>query len=649
MPSINSDDIKLLESARFADTSDGGGPATGREIVDGKTHGVFPPISTDNRAQGAFHLRKIFGLAHTDNTALLLGGGFSVMQPPVDPRVSVVLFSTPGWFDERTDAIDLVQRYRVKGPRLACRIADVHYPGTKILALYNVADSGFPAPGDTVFLRNPDGTEQPVRVLKAKKSTVIVQTDESGPWAVYLCTCTLNKALTMELAGKPVARVAPASSTTAWVYSESPAQGAMFCGVKPLGVAAHPGDRTIYLDGGIMINLVPASTVPEPVIDQYPLMQRPTLSRTAQSALTIPALSLALGPGTVLRLPTAVEPGSLSMTHGATAFTSTASGDLLQGAVVVGTIDHTGRSITMLGTAPNYGAANNSISLRPATRTGATAHSIGIEVTSANQSTAWVLALEPSAAPGTLSFSYMYNGVWYELVDDGTGKLSGADSSYGAGTLNLVTGSAGVTTGALPDVGSQIIVTWGEADSAEAATGLPSRAWTYLPLSSMPDGNVVAAWSQGASNYTATITPTGAVTGPAQARPVERAADGSYRLPFSPDTLPSGAISVTYTPVSDGPDFVNLGGGAYTLNGGNPIKPGSVRFRLTGDVSSSGSTTWQGGAKVYPCYSNAAGDVIAQGIGVIGTVNAATGSMVLTQGSVSVSGYATEKKKYLYT
>lgn len=646
MPGIHSDDIKLLESARMADTSDGGGGATGKVIEDGKTHNIFPPISTDNRAQGAFHTRKVYGLAHTDNTELLLGAGFSVMEPPQDPKVSVLLFQTPGWFDERTEAINLVERYRVKGPRMLGRIADVHYAGTKILQLYNVADSGFPNPGDTIFLRNPNGQEQPVRVLKTTRSTAVIQTDEGGPWTVYLCTCQLNKMLDFELQGRPIQKSAPGSNA-AVVFTESPAEGARFYGVKRLGVNASIGHRSIYLDGGIMVNLVPASTVPEPVIDQYPLMQRPTLSRTAQGTLNISVPSLALGPGTVLQLPTAVEPGSLTMSHYIAEFTTEANGNLMQGSVVVGTVDHTGRTITMLGSAPNYGTTNNSITYRPATRTGATAHSIGIEVTSANQSTAWVRSLAPTAAPGTLSFSYMANGTWYELTDDGTGKLSGADSSYGTGQLNYVTGSMAVTTGALPDVGSMIIIMWGEADSAEQATGLPARAWCYLPLDAQPDGNVVASWSRSGAPYTATITPAGVVTGPAQARPVERLDDGSYRLPFSPDTLPDGAIHLVYTPVDETPDFVNNGGGTYVLNGGDSIKPGSVRFRCIGTSAEAGSVNWQGGNQVYDCYSQGT-EVYARGVGVIGTINNTTGVMVLSHGSVNVSGYRAKRQKYEY-
>lgn len=646
---IQSDDIKLLKSAVWADVPDGGGAATGEEIIDGETHNVFPPISTDNRAQGAWHARKAFAIAQTDNTDAMLGAGFSVMEIPEDPLVSVMLFQTPGWFDERTDATDLVERYLVKGPRLVARIADTHYAGTNLLQLYNVAPgTGFPAPGAVIVPRNPDGSEFYARVLKTTLSSALVQTDEGGLYTVNLCSCVLNKTLPFDVLGKPIQRISPTTTQSAWAYGTSPAKGAVFHGAKRLALPATTGSRHVYADGGIMINLVPASTVPEPVIDQYPLIQRPTLSRTAQSTLTLPAQSLALGPGTVLQLPTAVEPGTLAMTHGATAFTTEANGNLLQGAAVVGTLDAAGRTLTLLGSAPNYGTNTNTLTYKPATRTGATAHSIGIPVTAANQSLAWVRALAPTPAPGSMSFSYMAQGQWYELTDDGTGKVSGSDSSYGSGTLQYVTGSLGVTCGALPDVGSVIIILFGEADSAETATGLPTRAWCYLPLTQLPDGSVVASWSRAAANYTATVAGNGTVTGPAQARPVERLEDGSYRLPFSPDTLPDGAIHTVYTPVNETPDFVNNGGGSYTLNGGNPIKPGSVRFRAIGSVSSSAGAGWQGGNRVYDCYSVGT-EVFASGVGVIGTVNNDTGAMALSHGGFSVTGYQAVKTKYVLT
>lgn len=58
---IQSDDIKLLQSAVMADVPEGGGGATGIDIIDGQSNNIFPDTSTDDRAGGRFQLRKIFG------------------------------------------------------------------------------------------------------------------------------------------------------------------------------------------------------------------------------------------------------------------------------------------------------------------------------------------------------------------------------------------------------------------------------------------------------------------------------------------------------------------------------------------------------------------------------------------------------------
>ena len=70
---IQSDDIKLLASAVMADVPEGGGAATGTEIVDGQSNNIFPDISADARAEGQVGLRKVFGKADTDNDDALLG------------------------------------------------------------------------------------------------------------------------------------------------------------------------------------------------------------------------------------------------------------------------------------------------------------------------------------------------------------------------------------------------------------------------------------------------------------------------------------------------------------------------------------------------------------------------------------------------
>ncbi|MGS5089074.1 hypothetical protein ACVC7V_21525 [Hydrogenophaga sp. A37] len=622
---ILSDDIKLLESSVMADVPEGGGAATGVEVVDGASNNVFPDPSTDDHVSGRFRLRKLFGAAHTDNTDLLLGASVVVLENYADPLVNLLVFETGGWFDERDDAKAAIEAYLVKGPKLICRIMDTQFAGANLLQLYNIAPAaGFPVGGDTVVVRNPSGAEEYLQILKTVTTTLSVPVD-GDVIPINFCTCTLSGVLPFDVLGAPIQRATPSAATAAVVHSTAQSQGVKFHTVKPLALAASVGDKSVTVAGGIYSPLVPASTVDDPITDLYPLVTRPTLARTAAGVFTLPAVTLTLSPGTVLQLPTAVEPGTLTMQHGATAFTTNLAGELLQGTTVVGLVDFRQRTLTMAGTAPAYGSASNTLAFKPATVVGATAHSAAIEITTANQSRSWVQPLDPPPAPGTLSVSYMAQGRWYELTDDGSGKLSGADSSYGTGSVTFLTGSSLLTLGALPDVGGLLIYTWGEADSARAATGLPARAWTTIALATQPQpGTLSISWPIGAggtSVQTATVAANGTVTGPAQVGAVERVEGGGYQFAFSPDTMPTGPVDIDYTAAAEETGFTNDGGGQYTL--ATAPLASSVRFKVVGSVG--------GTAKAYACRS--VGTDVYAGSVLIGQINNTTGVMLLNGAS----------------
>lgn len=597
---ILSEDIKLLKSAVMADVPEGGGAMTGVEVVDGQSNNIFPDTSTDDRAAGRVNMRKLFGVAHTDNTDTLLGASFAVLAPPEDPLVHVTVFETPGWADERDTARELVERYLVKGPRLACRLFDTHYAGAVVLMLYQVGGAGFPSPGDAIVLRTPAGTEQYVRLTKVTQSSGAFNVSENASTVsinANVAVCEIGQPLEYDFAGPPMGRVVSESAYTQ-LYTTSASTGVAFYGVKPLASPAVVGDRSVMADGGIYSPLVPAATVEEPLVDIAPLTARAGLSRTAYGTLALPSASITLTAGTVLRLPTAVEPGSLTMQHGSTAFTADAQGQVKQGTTVVGTLDHKDRTITMSAGSPSYGTASNAITYKPATLSGAAVESDFWTITTANQGLGWVYAFEPPPAPGTFSLSYMAQGRWYELTDDGSGKISGADSSYGSGTLNYTSGSLAVTLGALPDVGSALIFQWGRADVATPAptAGLPTRVFTRI---SVPDpvkpGTLTLDWFSNGVAMSASVSALGVVTGDGEARNFEYRpqvggnimVDGDphvYAFDFAPFALPDGAIEVGYEDQSVDSAFTSLGSGQFQLTN-FPIVPGSLRGSLPVDTS----------------------------------------------------------------
>lgn len=622
---IQSDDIKLLASAVMADVPEGGGAATGTEIVDGESNNIFPDVSADDRAAGRVNLRKVFGQAHTDNDDELLGASFAVLSPPADPLVSVAMFQTDGWADERTTAQEIIERYVVKGPRYACRILDTHYTGSLLLQLYQAGGRDFPSPGDAVALRNPNGSEQFVRVIRVTISSGSFNVTEGTGVTTFdanIATCELAQPLSMDVLGPPIARVTN-EAAFAIIYSTTLAAGAQFVGVKALATPAETGDRTVSVAGGIYTPLVPASTVEEPLTDIAPLLTRSALCRTAQAALTLPAQDLNMSPGNVLQLPTAAQPGSLTITRSGTVFSDDGNGVLLQGTSPVGAVDYRARTITIAAGAPSYGTASTTIAYTPATPSGATTHSAALDITSANTGLAFTAAFAPAPAPGTFTVSYMAQGRWYELVDNGNGKLAGADSSYGSGTVNYASGSIAYTLGAIPDVGSAIIYGWGNAATAVAvaANDLPSRVSGVFAVDPRHiPGTLVLSWARGGTDYEATVDVGGVVSGDATGQVV----GGTVTL--QPAVMPDGPVALAYSRAVQVNSSFSGSGLSFTLSA-TPVVPGSVTFGV--------DLVPLGGGYITPANIT----VRDNGAGVLYMANSTTavGSINYSTGAVSVS------------
>lgn len=650
---ILTEDIKLLKSAVMADVPEGGGAMTGIAVVDGQSNNLFPDTSALDRAFGRTAARKLFGVAHSDDTDTLLGAHAIVTDAPDDPLVHCTLLKTAGWADTRLQAVDSIQKYLVKGPRFEYQLYDTHYSGSMMVRLISTLDGVPPSGGEALVLRNPNGDEQYIRILKAETAIQNVALSEGGALvlvAARVAFCTLGSALEYDFLGPPAHRTGIDESAYAQVFYTNISGGAKFYGIKPLGVVGAPGDYSVMTAGGIFTPLVPAATVESPLIDIYPLTSRQTLSRTAAAPLTLPPSSVTLNPGSGVTTPTPIEPGSFSMTHNGVLFTDDGTGVLKQGTDAVGTVSYGARTVSINPGAPSYGAGLTYITYRPATVTGAGVHSLALTITTANQGLVFTHAFEPPPAPGTLTVSYMALGRWYDLQDNANGKLSGSDSGYGVGTVNYVTGSMGLTLGAIPDVGSALIYQWGDASAAVASEAVaPNRLMTTITTDyAMDPTTVTLNWERDGSLYSAASDATGALTGHATGQA------GYGQIQFSPDVFPGGEVDMTWSatqPTGDGNgEMLNNGGGSYTLLN-FPIVPGSVALTaltipLAGmDVPSFVSVV-----------DNSSGSLIASVPGaspyaymsqVVGSVNYATGEVILLDAvTMGLNEFATAGYKF---
>jgi hypothetical protein len=579
---IQTGDIKLLKPQVLLDTPDGGGAMTANEVVDGVSNNLFPDVSSVNRTFGNFRLREVFVAVLTSTTDNYFSSNVIVSKLPADPLTNVAIFKISDVPERRDAAKTAVERYLAKGPRWTCRIMETHYQGGLVLQLLSTTGDDFPKGGDAVVIRTSTGQEQFVRILKtAVRTQSFTIQDSTGvvTFTGFVCSASLGQALQYDVDGPPIGRAVGAVATYASLYSTVVASGARFYSTKPLASAAALGARTLHVPD-VYTALVPATTAESALVDQYPLGLRASLSRTGYATLTLTPFSVNLGPNTSLQIPTAAEPRTVSVTHNGTVFTDDGAGNLLQGTTTVGSIDYAQRSITLLASAPSFGNGSVTIAYKPATASGAATHSDSLTVTQANQGLVFTAAFEPVPAPGSLAISYMVQGNWYTLIDNGNGKLAGLDSSYGTGTVSYTTGSVSVTLGALPDVGSDIIYLWGDAAAARAVplAKLPAGLSTVLPLPSNFK-TLTLAWARGASSFSAALTNGALTCSPPLCAVGKVTATG---LLFSPTTLPDGPVSLTVSTRT--PGTVTTASSSLVFPGTRlahiNINPYTVRFNI---------------------------------------------------------------------
>lgn len=224
---------------------------------------------------------------------------------------------------------------------------------------------------------------------------------------------------------------------------------------------------------------------------------------------------------------------------------------------------------TEVGALDQRPAAQRQITLATAPRkveVGVSAHTTRIKVTAASRGYNFVRTLTPLPAPGTIIVSYLVFGKWYTVFDDGAGAFSGS----GVGQAIYTTGSILVTLQALPDVGSSVIIQWGESVGYTNRTGQAGfRLPEYdmlLEKGQIKPGTLVYSWISGGVIKTATDDGNGGFTGDATG--LIQYAGGRVNLRPVAMLDPGGQFNIAYeyastvtksvSPTVDAAGFANI-------------------------------------------------------------------------------------------
>ncbi|KON79419.1 hypothetical protein PA01_12845 [Azoarcus sp. PA01] len=589
---ILSENIQFRASQVMDDVPEGGGRATAMIIRDGASNEIFPDISEADRAGGRVRLRKLFLSVDTPDTDQLLGANIVVAKPPADPNVSVSLFSTGDYFDRRADAANRVEAYLFAGPEWSGYLLENHIAGQRSIQIFQRPGTELPPIGRTLCLVQDEGQpaekRQYIRIINVSSVEQTFSYSSGGTVVDYpalVVTAELSDALRQDLTGSPPNRLYTRATNGTKIRDTTVADAARYYGAAQLTAAANIGDLAATLDS-VFTRLVPSAQTEVPLVD-LPMAGDRIPMMPAAAAATSYSIAGAIAPSGRFVLRSGCFPGSLSLALGGTTLTDDGAGRVRLGSSEVGTINYATGEIALNATAPTA-SGTASVSYRPAAAAAQQAHTKHVAVTAENRSYVWVVPLAPLPAPGSVEFAYMAQGRWYALRDNGAGQLTGTASSYGSGTVSYVTGTLNLTTGALPDAGTAVLVSWASPAHYAIRAGATAAASSALRLdytlaqAPVVPGTLAISYPVAGTTRTATdADQNGNITGTGITGTINYAT-GDVTLDFTapPDAAANVANAYTWR---DGADL--LSGTTATISGGQFTVPGTAPFRNGGSMT----------------------------------------------------------------
>nr|WP_228153290.1 hypothetical protein [Acinetobacter indicus] len=640
---IETKDLVLYKSERLTDTEDGGGKYSGQVIVDGQSNNLFNDISEMDRTMGDVSMRKIFPAVITEDTDSLMGATVFISENPKDPNVSALLFSTENWTDERRSAQNRVENYLAKGGLIAGTPMDTHWQGMKSLQVMMFPQEVESSVGDTIVLISDEGKalehEQYVRITKVETRTAIMIVE--GKQVEYkVATYTINDPLDIDFVGLSAAQWYRSEKSKTVIRESIVADTGLYYSSTGLASNAQVGEFTVNAES-IFTQLIPSAQTETPILDVNAAGESTILVPGNDGSITAD-FPTTVGVSQNLYIGSSVMPSSVAFTLFGQSITD--QGGLLKNAqgAQVGTIDYQ-RGLIQWTDAAGSGSTTLSITFMPAASPNQYFQSYAMPVTQNNQSANWTGVLVPPPAPGSLSVSYMAQGKFYELKDDGSGQLKGSSTAFGSGMINYETGTWLLTTGALPDVNTPILLNWGTPIATYQRADLPvlpAKIPFELNHQAVAANSLTINWMLNGVAKSATSNAMGNLTGDATGFVNSALGIGE----IIPNELPQkGTIfTITYNygdkkeqavppVIPNASQQIN-----FTVGAGNALQPNSVMLEIP-------LTSNLGDQVTLVVVDDGLGN-LKDGFGTTqGTINYTTGAVVMTPSVVT--GYFYEKEE----
>ncbi|KXZ65619.1 hypothetical protein [Acinetobacter venetianus] len=630
---VETNNLVLYKSERLTDTSDGGGKYSGQVVVDGESNNLFPDISELDRTMGRVSMRKVFAGINNNDTESLMGSTVFISKNPDDPNVSALLFSTESHTDVRTSAANRVESYLAKGAQAVGSLLDTAYSGMKSLQVAMSKSESENNVGDTIVLVVNEGlpTEvtQYIRLTAVSTSVAFIRVNNVDV-EYKIATYSFQDPLSRDFIGVSAIQWYNNTKPATTVRNTVVADSGKYSASVNLSEDVNVGSFTVEASS-IFSQLIPSSQTETPLLDLNAVSENPALVAGNSGTISV-QYTTNVNTAQSLYIGSSVLPGSVSFTLFGQAIIDNGGTLRTPNGTQIGTIDYQ-TGLIVWTNAIGTGNAVITITFTPASAPVQPFESYALEVTQNNQGTNWTGVLVPIPAPGALSISYMSQGKFYTLRDNGTGRLVGGSESVGSGSINYATGTWLLTTGALPDVGTPILLQWGSPITTFARANLPVKP-AAIAFNLVPGVNsgVTVTWSLEGVNKTATSNPQGQFVGDAIG--TINYATGEGKL--IPNKLPQKGTVFNFNfdhgdPKQQVKSNVAPDGNqklAFTIGTGVAIQPNSVELQIpvTDELGGSGQILYLTDNPI----NSTTGNLVDSFGAVQGTIIYATGAVEVT-------------------
>lgn len=495
--SLTDQNLVLLEPQYRGDFDGAGGLQTSRVLGTGQVpfDQLFPDTA-DMDYLGRVDIEKLFLAIDAANLDPLLGAYAVIAQRPSDDNVNGLIF--PGDdSDTRAEVRSRIEAFRLIGPAMRMFLLETQWQGQTLITCYLAEGEAAPVVGTVICIAG-SSAQQFVRIQRIVSSQEVkfneIPPGQTNPqeFTRTVLMLELSEPLQYDFAA---GKASPYTSTRndSVIHSTIPNDSSRFYGVERLrsDVARLAAELTMV---STEAGLLPASTQDTPVLDYAPLSGRQVWYSLQENIVSRTITGQANGVVT-LYFPLPLMPGKTTVTLGSLIFQDNGTGELppVNGSADGYTVTalYTDRQITISRTSSF--SVTCEVSTAFAAPVEAPIYTLAIEITDLNRRLTYDFRCDPLPAETSVWVEYFTRGDWITLKDTGAGTLAGG-ANEGGGTLVYLTGSGAVSLGALPDIGSYVIVSWCAREQFQVITSYaPPLDLLRLPQYSLPDS--AAAWT----------------------------------------------------------------------------------------------------------------------------------------------------------